>query len=50
MFVDEPAYPDTSYVVVSIYGDEVRAIKAFGWDSSHNDFIEKGLSVAEQLR
>ena len=50
MFVDEPAYPDTSYVVVSIYGDEVRAIKAFGWDSLHNDFIEKGLSIVEQSR
>ena len=50
MFADEPAYPDTSYVVVSIYGDEVRAIKAFGWDSSHNDFIEKGLSIVEQSR
>ena len=50
MFAKEPAYPDTSYVVVSIYGDEVRAIKAFGWDAADNDFIEKGLSIAEQSR
>lgn len=45
MFGDEPSYPDTCYVVVSVYGAEVRALKAFAWNSAQQDFVETGVSI-----
>lgn len=36
----EPTYPGVSYLVISIYEDSVRVIKAFEWDESKSDFIE----------
>lgn len=40
---DEPSYPDAGQVVVSIYDRKVRAIKAFAWDASLNDFTDAEL-------
>ena len=37
---DEPTYPGTTYLVISIYDTEIRAVKAFAWDETANDFIE----------
>ncbi|RKU32066.1 hypothetical protein C6497_00060 [Candidatus Poribacteria bacterium] len=36
----EPTYPGVSYLVISIYEDNVRAIKAFEWDEKNSDFLE----------
>ncbi len=40
MFGDEPSYPDTAYLVVSIDAREVRTMRAFGWDATSQDFVE----------
>ena len=45
MFGDEPSYPDTAYVVVSIYDRQVRTMKAFAWDEGQKDFVETELST-----
>lgn len=42
---DEPAYPDAVYLVVSVYGDEPRGYKAFGWDEGASDFLEVEIDV-----
>ncbi len=36
----EPTYPGVSYLVISIYEDNIRVIKAFEWDETKSDFIE----------
>lgn len=36
----EPAYPDVAYLVISIYEDTIRVVKAFVWDNKNSDFIE----------
>src|SRR5215813_12459535 len=43
MFGDEPSYPDTAYLVISIYDREVRVIRAYVWDGK--DFVEAPLST-----
>lgn len=45
MFGDEPSYPDTDYVVISIYDREVRTINGFRWDEGEKDFVESELST-----
>lgn len=45
MFGDEPSYPETAYVVISIYDREVRAIRAYAWDERAQDFVETELST-----
>ena len=45
MFGDEPSYPDTAYVVISVYDREVRTINAFQWDEGQKDFVESELST-----
>ena len=37
---DEPTYPGTTYLVISVYGSEIRAVKAFAWDATAQDFLE----------
>ncbi|MCG9130953.1 M67 family metallopeptidase [Candidatus Poribacteria bacterium] len=37
---DEPTYPGTTYVVISVYDTEIRAVKAFAWNETAKDFIE----------
>ncbi|MEC8931346.1 MAG: hypothetical protein VYB08_08000, partial [Candidatus Latescibacterota bacterium] len=44
---DEPAYPDAVYVVVSVYGDEVRNTKAFGWNEESRDFVDVEIDIID---
>lgn len=45
LFGDEPAYPDTAYIVVSIYEREVKVLRAYAWDAGAQDFVETPLLV-----
>ena len=36
----EPAYPGVVYLVISIYEDTIRIVKAYAWDEVKSDFIE----------
>src|SRR5262245_26374066 len=45
MFADEPSYPDTAHLVISIYEREVRVIRAYVWDEQRKDFVEAPLST-----
>ncbi len=36
----EPSYPDALQIVVSVYGREVRTIKAFAWSDQALAFVE----------
>jgi proteasome lid subunit RPN8/RPN11 len=36
----EPAYPGATYLVISIYEDTIRVVKAFEWDEVKSDFVE----------
>lgn len=40
MWDEDPAHPGVAYIVISIYGDTIRDIKAFMWDNTTSDFIE----------
>ncbi|HJP28957.1 MAG TPA: M67 family metallopeptidase [Candidatus Latescibacteria bacterium] len=44
---DEPAFPDAVYLVVSVYGDQSRGVKAFAWDEEQVDFTEAELVVLD---
>lgn len=46
MFGDEPSYPDTAYLVISIYDREIKVLRAYAWNESSKDFIETDLTVA----
>lgn len=45
MFGDEPSYPDSAYLVISIYDRQVKAIRAYVWNEQAKDFIEAALST-----
>lgn len=45
MFGDEPSYPDTAYLVISIYDRQVKTIRAYRWDEAKKDFMETSLST-----
>lgn len=36
----EPLFPDLSYLVVSVYGGEVKNVSEFYWDEDKKDFLE----------
>ena len=40
MLWDEPAYPGATYLVISVYDAEIRAVKAFAYDETAQDFID----------
>ncbi|NOT55397.1 MAG: M67 family metallopeptidase [Deltaproteobacteria bacterium] len=40
MFGDEPSYPDTVYLVISIHDREVKALRAYAWNEPMKDFVE----------
>ena len=40
-----PNYPDTAYVVISLYDRQINAAKAFSWDETTEDFVEVPLDV-----
>lgn len=44
LFGDEPSYPDTAYLVISIYDRQVKMIRAYCWDEEKKDFLETPLS------
>ncbi len=37
----EPLFPDLSYIVVSVYGGEVKNSSEFYWDNQTSDFAER---------
>ena len=37
---DQPAYPGATYLVISVYDTDIRAVKAFAWDETAKDFTE----------
>lgn len=39
LFGGEPAYPDATYVVVSVVRGRVSAASAFRWDAARRDFL-----------
>ena len=41
----EPAYPGVAYLVLSIYDRELRDAKAYAWDESRRDFLERALRI-----
>ncbi|MDE0554006.1 MAG: M67 family metallopeptidase [Candidatus Poribacteria bacterium] len=43
---DEPAYPGATYLVISVYDAEIRAVKAFAWDDAAQDFVDVPLQEA----
>lgn len=45
---EEPMYPDTTYVVVSVVGRRVEAVRAFRWDASVRDFAEVDAGVERE--
>jgi proteasome lid subunit RPN8/RPN11 len=40
VFGEDPLYPGTAYVVISVNGGEVGGMKAFRWDGQKKDFVE----------
>ena len=44
MLWDEPAYPGATYLVISVYDAEVRAVKAFTYDEEARDFVDVPLA------
>lgn len=42
---DEPDYPDTAYVVMSIMGGKFRRAAAFVWDPARKGFVEAQLEI-----
>jgi len=36
----EPAYPGATYLVISVYDADIRAVKAFAWDEAARGFNE----------
>ena len=36
----EPAHPNATYLVISVYDTDIRAVKAFVWDETVGDFTE----------
>jgi proteasome lid subunit RPN8/RPN11 len=42
---DEPNYPHTAQIVMSVRGRQVRATRAFAWEAGARDFVEITLHV-----
>jgi proteasome lid subunit RPN8/RPN11 len=42
---DEPDYPDTIHIVMSVRGGKFVRAAAFGWDAAAKEFIEIGLDI-----
>jgi proteasome lid subunit RPN8/RPN11 len=43
---DEPDYPDTAYIVMSVRGGKFVRAAAFAWDPAQKEFVETALEVA----
>lgn len=46
----EPAYPEAAFVVISVYGSEVRDRRAYAWDPAERRFVEIPLAVTSSPR
>lgn len=44
---DEPMYPDAAYLVVSLYGEEIRVSRAYAWSGVDGDFVEVPMNARE---
>ncbi len=42
-----PNYPDTIYVVISLYDRQIKVARAYSWDDIAEDFVEVPISRAE---
>lgn len=42
---DEPDYPDTAYVVISIMGGKFKRAAAFVWEGASKSFVEAPLTI-----
>lgn len=36
----EPTFPDSIYIVISVYDRSVREVRAYAWDPAKRDFLE----------
>lgn len=45
MMWDEPLHPSTTYLVISVYDTEIRAVRAFAWDETARDFVDVPLAA-----
>ncbi len=45
LFGDEPSYPDSAHLVISLYDGKVKEAKAFAWDPEKKDFVPIPLVV-----
>lgn len=48
LFDDEPMYPGAVYLVLSIYGGQIRSTRAFEWDDEERDFVEVGIGQPQR--
>jgi len=44
---DEPDYPGTVYIVLSVRGGKFARAAAFAWDDTRKDFAETKLAISE---
>lgn len=44
----EPAYPETTYVVVDVRAGRAGEGRAFRWDTAHRDFVEVPLDLGRE--
>jgi [CysO sulfur-carrier protein]-S-L-cysteine hydrolase len=47
MIWGEPAYPEASYPVFSVYDGQVKGFKCFAWDEAKRDFVEVNIEVVD---
>jgi len=42
----EPSYPEAVQIVLSVYGREVRDVKAFAWSEERSAYVETAVRIA----
>ena len=43
-----PNYPDTAYVVISLYNQQINVARAYSWDDASEDFVELPVKIADE--
>ena len=43
-----PNYPDTAYVVISLYDRQINVARAYSWDDASEDFVELPVNIADE--
>jgi competence ComEA-like helix-hairpin-helix protein len=46
---DEPAYPDATYLIVSVFPETIREIKGFRWNPQEKKFTEVPVETKEKI-